>query len=171
MGSFREVDAEGGDGSSSIDKFLLQCGRSSADIWVRDLGAVGCNGEKTRGHTSGFHMAGDRKEGKKAKRWFWEENGAPKRATAGGDTTAWRQAAVTEWMDLRSILKVCTKETGYQGRGRDRELWWRQTAANKQLRATLEDILAAARERQIQEPGRHDRGKGGEEEIYFESNG
>ena len=35
----------------------------------------------------------------------------------------------------------------YEGRGRRREPWWRQTAALKHLSATLEDISAVARAR------------------------
>ena len=54
---------------------------------------------------------------------------------------------MAEWVALRPILEVCNRETGYKGGGRRRETWWRQTAAIKQLSATLKYILVAARER------------------------
>ena len=52
------------------------------------------------------------------------------------------------------------KKTGYEGGGRRHELWWQQTAALKKLRATLEDILEAGRERR-RESSRHGEGEGG----------
>ena len=48
-----------------------------------------------------------------------------------------RHATVAEWLALRPILGVCARETGWEGGGRLRELWWRQTAARNQLSATL----------------------------------
>ena len=51
-------------------------------------------------------------------------------------------------MDLQPIFGVCARETGYEGGGRLREPWWQQAAAEKQMRDTVEEILAAARERQ-----------------------
>ena len=41
------------------------------------------------------------------------------------------QATVAEWVALRSIYEVCEWETDYEGRGRHREPWWRETAARK----------------------------------------
>ena len=58
-----------------------------------------------------------------------------------------RQTTVAEWVTLRPILEVCDRETGYEGGGRRREPWWRETAARKQLSATLKDISSAERER------------------------
>ena len=57
-----------------------------------------------------------------------------------------RQATVAEWVTNRPIFEVCTYEIGYEGGGRQRALWWRHTAADTHLRATLKAILAAARE-------------------------
>ena len=54
---------------------------------------------------------------------------------------------MVEWVALQPILEVVNKESGYEGGRRRQEPWWRQTAASKQLIATLKDILAAARER------------------------
>ena len=56
---------------------------------------------------------------------------------------------MAEWVELRPILEVCDRETGYEGGGRRREPWWRETAARKQLSATLKDISAAAKERRL----------------------
>ena len=58
-----------------------------------------------------------------------------------------RQETVSEWVALCTILEVCDRETGYEVGGRLQVPWWRQTAAIKQLSATLKDILAEARER------------------------
>ena len=59
-----------------------------------------------------------------------------------------RQVKVLEWVALRPIFELCTKGERYEGGGRLREPWWRQLAAEKNLRDTLEDILVAAREQQ-----------------------
>ena len=75
-----------------------------------------------------------------------------------------RQAAVAEWVALWTKFEVCTKETVYDGGGKLRERWWRQAAAEQQLKATLKNISAAAGERKQQESDRHGRGEGGEEE-------
>ena len=58
-----------------------------------------------------------------------------------------RQAPVAEWCALRPILKVCDRDTGYEGGGRRREPWWRQTASRKKLSASLKETSAVARER------------------------
>ena len=55
-----------------------------------------------------------------------------------------RQATVVEWVALLPIFKVCAKETGYKDRGRVRGQWCCQTAAQRQLKTTLKEILAAA---------------------------
>ena len=62
-----------------------------------------------------------------------------------GTYTDKQQETVVYWVALRPIIDICNRETGYEGGGRRRELWWRQTAAQNQLSATLEDILAAAK--------------------------
>ena len=43
------------------------------------------------------------------------------------------------------ILETCDRDTGYEGGRKQREPWWRQTAAQKQISSTLEEILAEAR--------------------------
>ena len=60
-----------------------------------------------------------------------------------------------EWLDIWPIFNVCAREAGYKGGGKLRVPWWRQAAAEKQLRFTVEDILVAAREQRQQESGRH----------------
>ena len=77
-----------------------------------------------------------------------------------GTYTDKQQETVVYWVALRPIIDICNRETGYQGGGRRRELWWRQTAAQNQLIATLEDILAAAKARNW-ESGRCGKGGGG----------
>ena len=69
-----------------------------------------------------------------------------------------RKATVAEWVALRPILEICDRKMVYGGNGRQQKLWWRQTAAQKQLGVKLEDISAAERTR-CWESSRH--GKGG----------
>ena len=45
----------------------------------------------------------------------------------------------------KQIFELFAGETGYQGIVIMREAWWRQGAADKQLRATLEKILLTAK--------------------------
>ena len=40
-----------------------------------------------------------------------------------------RGATVTKWVASQPIFEVCVKEMGYEGRGRHREPWWGQAAA------------------------------------------
>ena len=51
---------------------------------------------------------------------------------------------------------------------RHRDPWWRQTATQDHLSATLKDILAEAKARR-QESSRHKEGRGGEEVADFDS--
>ena len=60
------------------------------------------------------------------------------------------------------IYEVYDRKAGYEGRERRREPWWRQTEAQKQLRAALEDILEDARTRRL-ESGRRGEGRRWEE--------
>ena len=73
-----------------------------------------------------------------------------------------RQATVAEWVALRTILEICDREMDYEGRGRHQERWWRQMADQKQLLASLEEILAEERT-MCWESGRHGNGGGGRE--------
>ena len=69
---------------------------------------------------------------------------------------------MSEWVTLRPILEVYDRATGYEGGGRRREPWWRQTTAWMNLSATLEYISAEKRAR-CWESGRRDKGGGGRE--------
>ena len=60
---------------------------------------------------------------------------------------------VAEWVTLRPIYEICNREMGYEGGGMRRDTWWRKTAAWKQMRATLENILVAARVQQREPSG------------------
>ena len=75
-----------------------------------------------------------------------------------------REATVAEWFAPRPVFEVCTEETRFEGGGREREQWWRQTAVERQLKTTLEEILEASRDQQRQEFERRGEGKGGSEE-------
>ena len=71
---------------------------------------------------------------------------------------------MADWVVFCPILEVCDRETGYEGGGRRWEPWWRQTAAKKQLGATLKDISETARERRCKS-GRHGKRGGGERDA------
>ena len=71
-------------------------------------------------------------------------------------------------MALIPIYEVCGRDTGYKEEGRCREPWWQKTAAQKQLRAALEEIWVAARA-QRRESGRCGKGKGREEAVEYKS--
>ena len=50
-------------------------------------------------------------------------------------------------MAVRPIFDVCARDTGYEGEYRLWVPWWMQAAAHKQLKVTVEEILAAYRVR------------------------
>ena len=54
---------------------------------------------------------------------------------------------MAQWVALRPLFEVCARETGYEGGGRRRKVWWRQEATGKQFRFTLEDSREAKRSR------------------------
>ena len=66
------------------------------------------------------------------------------------------------------MLKDCDKDKGYEGGGRRREQWWRQTAYQKQLSETLKEISATARA-QRWKYGRRGEGGEGKEVVELES--
>ena len=74
-------------------------------------------------------------------------------------------------MALRKIFKVCAKETGYEGGDRFCKQWWRQTAAELQLKITIKEILEAAWEQRRWGSIRGGEGKVGEEESFYCSDG
>ena len=61
-----------------------------------------------------------------------------------------RQATVVEWVALQLIFDVFARDP-----------WWRQAAAKKHLKVTVEEILEATRVRQRQESGRCGGSEGG----------
>ena len=58
-----------------------------------------------------------------------------------------RQATVAEWVNTWPSFDVCAIETGFEGGGRLRVPWWRQKAAEYQLKARVEAISEEARGR------------------------
>ena len=58
-----------------------------------------------------------------------------------------RQGTVAQWVALRLIFKVCARDTGYEGGDFRRDAFWRQEAAETQIRETLEEILRETRRR------------------------
>ena len=53
------------------------------------------------------------------------------------------QSTVVKWWTFRLILEVGDMDSVHKGGGRNCQMWWRKTAAWKQLSAMLEEILAA----------------------------
>ena len=49
------------------------------------------------------------------------------------------KVTVEQWVALRPLFEVCERETGYEGGGGRRKVWWRQEATEKKLRSNLED--------------------------------
>ena len=82
-----------------------------------------------------------------------------------------RQATVAKLVFLRHIFEVCTKETGYKGGWRLRELWLQPESAVKQLKATLNFFLVGGWERRKRKSGRRDGGEGGEADSVSGSDG
>ena len=70
---------------------------------------------------------------------------------------------MADWVAAWPIFDVCARETGFEGGGRLRVPWWRQKAAEDQLRVTMEAIWEAARVRRRQESSRGDGSEGGSE--------
>ena len=54
------------------------------------------------------------------------------------------QATVAEWENTRTIFDVYARYMAYEGGGRLRLPWWRQKAADNQLRVTAEAMFVAA---------------------------
>ena len=93
-----------------------------------------------------------RKRAKQFEDGTWETPGAEGVREAVGTQSArtyieQRQATVAQWVALRPLFEVCARETGYEGGGWMRKVWWRQEATEKQLQATLEDSREAKRRR------------------------
>ena len=62
-----------------------------------------------------------------------------------------QQATVAQWVALHPLFEVCARETGYEGGGRRRKVWWRQEATEKQLQDTLEESQEVKIRRRIGE--------------------
>ena len=48
------------------------------------------------------------------------------------------QGTVSQWVALLPILKLCARDTGYEGKGCRRDAWWIQEARETHIRETLE---------------------------------
>ena len=66
----------------------------------------------------------------------WKTPGAEDIREAAGNESAGiyverQQTTVAQWVALRPLFEVCARETGYEGGGRRRKVWWRQEATEK----------------------------------------
>ena len=66
-------------------------------------------------------------------------------------------------MALLPIFGVCVRGAGYEGGGKLRVPWWIQSVSEKQLKVTVQEILAAERERRRREYVRRGDSEGGAE--------
>ena len=76
-------------------------------------------------------------------------------------------STVTLWPSFN----VFARDTDYEGGERLRFTWWRQAAAEQQLKVVVEEILEAARVWRRQESGRRGGRKGGSEASSTDSKG
>ena len=72
----------------------------------------------------------------------WRKEGTERVLQTAGTKPLWeyinkRQVALVEWVYIRPTFEVCVKETRYEVGGRFRDPWWRQVAAEQQLKSTL----------------------------------
>ena len=150
----------GGGGPYHFCGILQSGGTGGAPVRGGDVGLISGHGEADSGGPHVFFLR--QVTGKRERRrqdGTWRQEGAESVLKAAGtqDIRTYinrRQAKVAQWVAVRPIFEICVRETGYEGRGRRRTPWWRQTAADAQLRATLKEISADARERRRRESGR-----------------
>ena len=158
LGMAGETHEEGGSGSDYIGGVLSRGITGSATLWGRDMGPHIFDGEDNGGCTYRVLEIDDGEERKESAGRVLEEGICRQRAKDGGDTTIAkrtfdkRQATVVECVATRPIFKVCVQEeTDHVGGGRQRAPWWRKTAVEAQLRATLKVILETERDQRKQE--------------------
>ena len=58
-----------------------------------------------------------------------------------------QQATMAQWVAILTLFELCTRDTGYEGGGWRRKVWWRQEAIEKQPWATLEESWEAKKSR------------------------
>ena len=71
------------------------------------------------------------------------------------------QATVAEWVDLRPIFDVCSRETGYEGGGKFQVKCCIDVAAENQQKVTAEEIVLEARVWRRKESGKSGESKRG----------
>ena len=149
MDMARETAKEREGGPTSVRNVLSVSGAGGITFWGIDLVFLEVMSRKL----DEVHVVFLRQmAGKKAKRQrsrTWKSEAVVKVLKEAGTQTIGmyidkRQATVSEWVALIPILEILDRETGYEGGGRRRDLWWWQTAAWKQLSATLRYILVSA---------------------------
>ena len=58
-----------------------------------------------------------------------------------------RQGTVAQWVDLRPVFEVYSREKGFKGGGRWIKTWWWQDALYELIRSTLEEEWIRQRRR------------------------
>ena len=130
------------------------------------MGDFGANVSEVRGSAGGSLAAGNKKKDKEAEGWFVAADGRKNSPPGSGDTSA-PDIYGHETGDSGVVggptayFDVCERETGYEVGGRLWVLWWRQEAAENQLKVTVEAILWVTRVRRQQESDRRGRSEGG----------
>ena len=142
MGVARKVAMEGGGRAGSLGKVLLHGSQAvilfGAETWM-------IFSPMTQ-RLEGAHVGSLRQvTGKQAMRRRDESwcQVTIKAVLQGGSTQPLRtyvdriQATVANRVSIQYIFDVCTRETSYKGRGRLWGPWWRQEAAENQLKVTV----------------------------------
>ena len=66
----------------------------------------------------------------------WEAAGTQSETTYIG----LRQGTMVQWVALRLIFEVLTRDNGYEGEGSGMDAWWHHKTPDTQLREILKDI-------------------------------
>ena len=133
---------EGGGGTGCLGK-VLSCGSSgSAVVWGKNVGDISKNIAEVRGSECGFPDTGNKVKDKVTEGRVVEEGGDKKLLQGMGTQPLQtyldrRQVTVVEWVDLRPIIGVFTRDTGYEGGGELQVTWRRQAAVETQLKVTV----------------------------------
>ena len=147
MGNTRDHLEAGGVGSSHLCVVLQSDGAGGALVWSREVGYINLHEEAVSKGTYVFLRQVMRKQVKRSLDETWKKWGTESelKAAVTQDVRPYIdriQVVVAHWATLWPIFEVCAQqETGYESGRRRRPPWWRQMAADAQLRVTLEDIL------------------------------
>ena len=125
----RETAKKRGGGPASVRNVLSGSSSGSIIIWGRDLSFVVGDVQESGGSARGISQTGNGKEPQASEGQDLEKRGSGKSTQGSGnpDTGAYidkLQATVAEWVELKPIIEIYDRETGYRGGVKRREPWW-----------------------------------------------